>query len=300
MKQQVQKCAAVFSFALLATSWSPSTYACSADSEYISSICVMASFRQGSFGNGAFMPANGQTLSVSNYQALYALIGNTYGGSGTTTFALPDLRGRVVLGAGSYSDPAGNPTSMNYPVGAKGGSINAAFTLTTAQTPPHSHTLNALATKPAAIAWAQGTLGATTTLTGLTATTTIGTLAGTVAGSGLTLKASTGGTLTSDPNNASLGTYSGAIKVYSSAAPTVSMQAGGVGGTANVAFSGAPTTTVSGNPTTTLAGTPTLTLTGSTDVSPGSAPAAVTVKTITPYLAMYYYIAVNGLFPTWD
>jgi microcystin-dependent protein len=43
---------------------------------------------------------NGQTLSVSGNQALFTLLRNTYGGDGVSTFALPDLRGRVALQAG--------------------------------------------------------------------------------------------------------------------------------------------------------------------------------------------------------
>lgn len=44
---------------------------------------------------------NGQLLQISQYDALYALIGTTYGGDGVTTFALPDLRGRIPLGRGN-------------------------------------------------------------------------------------------------------------------------------------------------------------------------------------------------------
>ena len=43
---------------------------------------------------------NGQLLSISQNQALYALLGTDYGGNGTTNFALPDLRGRTPLGTG--------------------------------------------------------------------------------------------------------------------------------------------------------------------------------------------------------
>ena len=57
---------------------------------------------------GTFAPqnwafCNGQILEISQYTALYSLIGNYYGGDGYRTFALPDLRGRVVIGAGRES-----------------------------------------------------------------------------------------------------------------------------------------------------------------------------------------------------
>lgn len=54
----------------------------------------------GSVANGT--PANGQLLPIQNYQALFALMGTTYGGNGTTNFALPDLRGAAPNGL-SYS-----------------------------------------------------------------------------------------------------------------------------------------------------------------------------------------------------
>lgn len=60
---------------------------------------------------------NGQLLSISQNNALYALLGNTYGGDGRTTFALPDLRGRVAVGQGQ---------GQNVPVfvmGQKGGAL---------------------------------------------------------------------------------------------------------------------------------------------------------------------------------
>lgn len=49
--------------------------------------------------NWAF--CNGQLMSINDNQALFALIGNTYGGDGRTTFALPDLRGRMPVGTGT-------------------------------------------------------------------------------------------------------------------------------------------------------------------------------------------------------
>ena len=42
----------------------------------------------------------GQLLAISQHEALFAILGNTYGGDGRTTFALPDLRGRVIIGPG--------------------------------------------------------------------------------------------------------------------------------------------------------------------------------------------------------
>ncbi len=47
-----------------------------------------------------WMECAGQTLQISAYQALYALLGTTFGGNGTTTFCLPDMRGASLFGNG--------------------------------------------------------------------------------------------------------------------------------------------------------------------------------------------------------
>jgi microcystin-dependent protein len=77
----------------------------------------------------------GQMLSISQNTALFSLLGTTYGGDGRTTFALPDLRGRVAVGTGQ---PA---VGSDYPLGATGG--QEAVELMTPQLPAHSHPVNA-------------------------------------------------------------------------------------------------------------------------------------------------------------
>lgn len=69
---------------------------------------------------------NGQILSIQQNQALFSLLGTTYGGNGVQTFALPDTRGRVVLSMGG-----------SYEIGDRGGAESV--TLTTAQMPTHTH-----------------------------------------------------------------------------------------------------------------------------------------------------------------
>ena len=54
----------------------------------------------GSYEPIGWMFCDGRTLSIKNYTALFAIIGTQYGGDGITTFCLPDLRGRVAVGAG--------------------------------------------------------------------------------------------------------------------------------------------------------------------------------------------------------
>lgn len=83
-----------------------------------------------SFAPRGWAFCNGQILPIDQNQSLYSLIGTTYGGDGRTTFALPDLRGRVPI----------SPDSST-PQGAAGGTETV--TLTEAELPVHSHVLNA-------------------------------------------------------------------------------------------------------------------------------------------------------------
>lgn len=72
----------------------------------------------------------GQVLSISHATALFSLIGTYYGGNGTTSFALPDLRGSVPMGVGDFSSPP-------HYLGDFGGSQTV--TLTTDNLPAHGH-----------------------------------------------------------------------------------------------------------------------------------------------------------------
>ncbi len=78
----------------------------------------------------------GQTLPINQNQALFSLLGTTYGGNGVSTFALPDLRGRAAVGAGS------GPGLPPVQLGERGGVESVG--LSTAEVPPHSHTMNAV------------------------------------------------------------------------------------------------------------------------------------------------------------
>src|SRR5215813_9856935 len=78
---------------------------------------------------------NGQSLPINQNQALFALLGTQYGGNGQTTFALPNLQGRVPMHNGS--DGFGN----FYTVGQSGGEVS--HTLTLQELAQHSHTLQA-------------------------------------------------------------------------------------------------------------------------------------------------------------
>ena len=89
-------------------------------------------FGFGRVPNG-WQPCNGSLLAISEYDALFALIGTTYGGDGQTTFAVPDLRGRLPIHQGQ------GPGLSNYVIGQKAGSETV--TLLQGQMPSHNHTL---------------------------------------------------------------------------------------------------------------------------------------------------------------
>jgi len=189
---------------------------------------------------------NGQTLGISQYNALFALLGTTYGGNGTSTFQLPDLQGRVPLHAGAG---AGLPV---YVQGEKAGSQS--ITLTQQQMPLHTH----IATfTPSG---GGGTPAVTVTVKAS------GTAATTSSPNGNYL---TGNALSTDGNNVASNNFVSGAQLPTDLAPiagvsaTISGVAGG-GGTVTNAVTGS------------------------------SLP--VTIQP--PYLAVYFIIALTGIFPS--
>lgn len=69
----------------------------------------------GNFAPRNWMFCDGRLLSIANNSALFSLLGTTYGGDGITTFALPNLIGRMALGAGNAG------SNKNYPLGIVAG-----------------------------------------------------------------------------------------------------------------------------------------------------------------------------------
>jgi microcystin-dependent protein len=85
----------------------------------------------GNFAPAGWALCNGQLIAISQNNALFALIGTTYGGDGQNTFALPNLQSRVLVHQGT--DPTGNA----YVQGQTGG--GESVTLSLGQLPPHTH-----------------------------------------------------------------------------------------------------------------------------------------------------------------
>ena len=86
------------------------------------------------FAPKGWTTCNGQILPINQNQALFSLLGTTYGGNGQTTFALPNLQGRVPLHFGQRSGLS------SYAMGQTGGEYN--HTLITAEMPVHNHAMN--------------------------------------------------------------------------------------------------------------------------------------------------------------
>lgn len=85
----------------------------------------------GNFAPRDWALCDGQLLPINQNQALFSILGTTYGGDGRTTFALPDLRGRVPIHEGQ------GPGLTNHNLGNKGGEENVS--LTENNLPTHSH-----------------------------------------------------------------------------------------------------------------------------------------------------------------
>ncbi|MBO2009766.1 phage tail protein [Siccationidurans soli] len=108
---------------------SPAGVSSSAGSPFVGEI-IMAAFN---FAPHGYVRCDGQLLPLSQNTALFALLGTTYGGNGQSNFALPNLNGRVPLGAGQ------GPGLSYYDLGQTGGSD--AVTLLPTEMPAHSHTM---------------------------------------------------------------------------------------------------------------------------------------------------------------
>ncbi len=237
--------------------------ACAAE-PLIGSVCVMGS----NWAPEGFKIADGSALSINQYAALYSIVGTMYGTGAQGTFKIPDLRGRVALGAGVYQQGA---QQTIYNVGQSGGASTT--TLTVNNIPIHNHAISGLS---GVIDFTKVT--ATTTLAGVTAKADGSTL---VLNSGANFAANS-----DDPSNATFGSQSGNSIYVANVTPSVPLKAGSISGVANVLFQGNPTTTLSGNAP--------IAINGQT----GNAGLGAAFNSLNPYVAMTYLIAVQGIYPT--
>jgi microcystin-dependent protein len=87
----------------------------------------------GNFAPVGWAMCNGQLLAISQFQAVFSLIGTSYGGDGRSNFALPDLRGRVPIHMGQGAGLS------SYVLGENGGAETV--TLTQSNLPAHTHSI---------------------------------------------------------------------------------------------------------------------------------------------------------------
>jgi microcystin-dependent protein len=229
---------------------------------------------------------NGQLLPINQHQALFSLLGTTYGGNGTTNFGLPDLRGRTLVGVGhgqglpniQQGEMAGSPT----------------VTLTSAQMPAHNHAVDMSKTEVNINATVTGTIK-----TGATASGNFPATSAPVTGDVAIPVNTTGGFGINSKNPGQSVLTTTAANTYSTAP------------TANEKYSGSAIPLTNGKtsiPQTALS----LPVSGSVDVpistkAPvvGNATTAVAgsnqpVGIMSPYLGMNYCIALQGIYPSRD
>jgi microcystin-dependent protein len=231
---------------------------------FIGSICIMAT----SFCPQGYVPANGQALSINQYQALYSLITELYAPKTPSEFVVPDLRGRSPIGNGA--GPGLNSISLGTKVGAQ----QALLQPTQVPVGQHIHS---------------------TTFTGTGSTTQsveVPAQAGTLAVSAkLLAKQVQGGPDAVNGAFLGQGSTSGGTQapIYVPAATTAgTAELGGL----DVQLTGTPGSPKISFPVTTgITG-------GSVTVQPNSViPATVPVSTQSPGLALTVCIAVNGIYP---
>jgi microcystin-dependent protein len=104
----------------------------SQDNPFVGEIRMFA----GNFAPNGWAKCEGQLLPISQNTALFSLLGTFYGGNGSTTFALPDLRGRAPIHQGQ------GPGLSEHYLGEMSGSNTVTLDIT--QLPAHNHTVNAV------------------------------------------------------------------------------------------------------------------------------------------------------------
>jgi microcystin-dependent protein len=137
MENAVMKRAALLTAAMLAASGFGAERATAQASDMYLGQLMLVGF---TYCPRGWTEANGQILPIATNSALFALFGTTYGGNGQTTFALPDLRGRVPVHVGQ------GPGLPNVDQGEVFGT--PATTLTTDNLPVHAHSFNATSAAP--------------------------------------------------------------------------------------------------------------------------------------------------------
>ena len=206
-----------------------------------------------------YLICQGQIIGLAQYQALFSLIGTTYGGNGSQTFGLPNLQGRVPLGYGTST------SGTNFPIGAALGTERT--TLTVANLPPVAPTAT----------FAPTTGSQPVTIPAVTGNLQVG----------VTVNATSNAGASPGPSSAAnmLAAISGGQRLY---APTATTNLVPLGGTSATVTGTASTAAATVNVTTVTGGTVTINPIG------GGQP----VPTLAPVLALNFIIAMQGIYPS--
>jgi microcystin-dependent protein len=232
---------------------------------------------------------NGQVLQVNQYQALYSLLGNTYGGTAPSTFAVPDMRGRVPLGMGVSQE------GTTYPLAQKNGFETT--TIGVANMPAHSHDASFTGT------FSNGSISNGTISNGAISNGSISN--GSISNGSCTVEVnlpknavSTTTVNTNTPNDSSVFGVARTstnlpVNIYSSGTPDITLGDDSVTATGTVA--GDVTGTVTGNVTGSVTGSITGSVGGTVTVedSGGGQP----VSNMQPYIVLNYIMCTNGIYP---
>lgn len=209
----------------------------------------------------------GQMLSIQQYQALYALVGTRYGGDGASTFALPDLRGRVPVGPGTLGSQTlqlGNKAgAASNPLA---GNATGSVTIGVSNLPSHNHT-----------ATVQGSSFSATSNSSSNSVATLN------ASSNTGVPAPSAGAMLGN----STGAGQGLAAIYAPAGGTNYPLAGN-----SVATTTTTTTTIGGSVNLTTSNTG-----GGQALPIAVAMNSVSASTVQPSLCMNYIICISGLFP---
>lgn len=275
-----------------------SAFACNgAGDEFIGSICYMAI----RYCPEGYLPADGRTLNVNGYQALYSLIGNIYGGTAPTTFTLPDLRGKTAIGTGTVATPSGNVTyTLGKAIGQETavGSGSSSVILNAAQIPPHTH--------PATLSLSGNSTSVTLPLTGSITNLPFNAVASLdVTGIAKIGSSTTSGRTVNLADKSLLTTVSGpAALLYAPAGAANDRQLGPDGSVTGTASGSVAGTASGGQLSGSATGTVTLPISGAVNVganvttpNPVTMPVSVSVPVRDPSLPMTACIAVTGLYP---
>jgi microcystin-dependent protein len=213
------------------------------------------------FAPRGWSTCGGQLMSISQNSTMFALLGVRFGGDGQTTFALPDLRGRVARGTGQGLNLS--PVQIGDKLGAE------SVTILSSQMPPHVHS---------------GAFTSTTTGTGSVTITAPFTGTAEVAG---TFQATTGAATSDVPQvGYTLGDVNGtSTRIYAASTTGTAVAIGAVNATGTV------TGSLTAPADITL---PAITGTVAVGVAGGGQPTSI----LSPYLGLTMVIALEGIFPS--